>query len=100
VQNVRSPYDGDWVYWSSRLGKHPEVSNRVATLLKKQKGKCTYCNLYFTTNDLIEIDHITPKSLKGKNTLDNLQLLHKHCHDIKSTIDGSYVRDVPITTVI
>jgi RNA-directed DNA polymerase len=100
VQNVRSPYDGDWVYWSSRLGKHPEVSNRVATLLKKQKGKCTYCNLYFTTNDLIEIDHKIPKSLKGKNTLDNLQLLHKHCHDIKSTIDGSYVRDVPITTVI
>ncbi|MBD2347197.1 hypothetical protein H6G18_24150 [Anabaena subtropica FACHB-260] len=24
VQGSRSPFDGDWVYWSSRMGKHPE----------------------------------------------------------------------------
>jgi len=29
------------------MGRHPEVSTRVATLLKTQKGKCTYCGLYF-----------------------------------------------------
>jgi RNA-directed DNA polymerase len=99
VQNTRSPYDGDWVYWSSRLGKSPEVSNRMGTLLKKQKGKCNHCKLYLTLSDKLEIDHIIPKSQGGKNKIDNLQVLHRHCHDIKSANDGSYVRDVPMTTV-
>jgi RNA-directed DNA polymerase len=29
VQASRSLYDGDWVYWSSRLGRHPDVSPRL-----------------------------------------------------------------------
>jgi RNA-directed DNA polymerase len=99
VQNIRSPYDGDWVYWSSRMGKSPEISNRMATLLKKQKGKCNHCNLYLSISDLIEIDHIIPKSQGGKDKLDNLQLLHRHCHDVKSREDGIKVEDVPMTTV-
>ncbi len=47
VQNSCSPYDGDWVYWSSRMGRHPEVNGPVAALLKRQKGKCPECKLYF-----------------------------------------------------
>lgn len=89
VQNSKSPYDGDWVYWSSRMGKHPEVSKQLATLLKKQKGKCNHCGLNFKHEDLIEIDHIIPKSKGGKNQYDNLQALHRHCHDIKTASDGS-----------
>lgn len=92
VQNIRSPYDGDWVYWSSRMGKSPLITDRVAKLLKKQKGKCTYCKRYFKPQDIMEIDHIIPKSKGGNNTLDNLQLLHRHCHDSKTTTDGSYER--------
>ncbi len=38
---------------------------------------------YFTTSDLIEIDHIVPRSLGGKDEYKNLQLLHRHCHDIQ-----------------
>jgi RNA-directed DNA polymerase len=87
VQSSRSPYDGDWAYWSSRLGKNPQIPQKVAILLKKQKGKCTYCNNLFSTEDLMEIDHIIPKSKGGKNSLDNLQLLHKHCHDSKTAKD-------------
>jgi RNA-directed DNA polymerase len=89
VQKSRSPYDGDWVYWSSRMGRHPEVSKKMATLLKKQKGKCNHCGLNFKYGDLIEIDHINPKSKGGKNHYDNLQALHRHCHDIKTANDGS-----------
>jgi hypothetical protein len=40
----------------------------------------------------MEVDHITPKSKGGKNSLDNLQLLHRHCHDLKTIGDGSLVR--------
>ena len=38
VQGSRSPYDGDWIYWSSRMGHHPTVTSRVARLLKRQTG--------------------------------------------------------------
>jgi arginine utilization protein RocB len=61
----------------------------VAILLKKQKGKCPYCGLFFKTDDLLEIDHITPKSLGGKDEYKNWQILHRHCHDNKTSEDGS-----------
>jgi RNA-directed DNA polymerase len=85
----KSPYDGDWVYWSNRMGKNPNTSNRIAMLLKRQKGKCPFCNNYFNSKDLMEIDHIIPKVHNGKDTLTNLQLLHRHCHDHKTSTDGS-----------
>jgi len=90
VQNTRSPYDGDWVYWGTRMGQYPDIRANVATALKKQKGKCSYCGLYFKETDIVEVDHILPRSKGGKNTHSNLQLLHGHCHDIKTANDGSY----------
>ena len=89
VKDVRSPLDGDWVYWSSRMGKNPLVSTKVSTLLKKQLGKCTICNHYFTDESILEIDHIIPKSVGGKEDYTNLQLLNRHCHDRKTASDGS-----------
>jgi RNA-directed DNA polymerase len=89
VKGDASPYNGDWIYWSKRRGEYPETPNRVATLIKKQKGSCPHCGLYFTSTDIVEVDHIKPTSLGGKDTYDNLQLLHKHCHDSKTATDGS-----------
>ncbi|MFB6276725.1 MAG: group II intron reverse transcriptase/maturase [Halothece sp.] len=92
VKGDKSPYDGDLIYWSSRMGKHPEMPKRTASLLKKQKGKCAHCGLFFRDGDLLETDHIVPKSKGGKNEYKNCQLLHRHCHDEKSRTDGSYLR--------
>jgi RNA-directed DNA polymerase len=92
VKGNKSPFDGDLVYWSSRMGKHPECSTEMATLLKMQKGKCSYCGLTFRDGDLLEIDHIIPKSLGGKNEYKNKQILHRHCHDKKTANDGSLTR--------
>jgi RNA-directed DNA polymerase len=89
VKGESSPYNGDWKYWSKRKGEYPGTPTRVAKLLKQQNGKCTHCGLYFTDTDIVEVDHIVPKSLGGKDTYDNLQLLHKHCHDTKTASDGS-----------
>jgi RNA-directed DNA polymerase len=77
VQGNRSPFDADWVYWSSRMGKHPQISNRVALLLKRQKGMCAHCRLYFKDRDLLEIDHVIPRSQGGQGEFNNLQLLHR-----------------------
>ena len=89
VKGNKSPFDGDLIYWSTRLGEHPEMNAMRAKLLKQQNGKCAYCRLNFMDGDLLEIDHKTPKSLGGKDSLNNYQLLHRHCHDKKTANDGS-----------
>jgi RNA-directed DNA polymerase len=89
VKGESSPYDGNLVYWSSRMGNSPEMPKTVANLLKKQKGKCTHCGMVFRDNDVMEVDHKIPKSQGGKDSYDNWQLLHRHCHDTKTTNDGS-----------
>lgn len=87
VQSTRSPFDADWLYWSIRMGRHPQVKGRVALLLKRQQGICPLCRLFFKHRDLLEIDHILPRSKGGKDELNNLQLLHRYCHDVKSAND-------------
>ena len=89
VESGRSLFDGDLIYWSTRMGRHPEMPLTKATLLKRQKGKCNHCGLHFKEGDLLEIDHIIPKSKGGKNEYKNFQLLHRHCHDNKTVTDGS-----------
>ncbi len=88
VKGNASPYDGNLIYWSSRMGKNPELPLRLTKLLKIQKGKCPHCGLTFKDGDLMEIDHITPKSKGGKDTYENLQVLHRHCHDKKTFFDS------------
>lgn len=89
VKGEVSPFDGNLVYWSTRRGRHPEMPGRIAILLKQQKGKCVLCGLFFKDGDIIETDHIIPKSQGGKDEYKNWQLLHRHCHDKKTAIDGS-----------
>ena len=87
VIGKRSPFDGDWVYWSSRMGRHPEAGTRISYLLKQQKGQCPHCKLFFKHGDLLEVDHKQPRSGGGSDRYDNLQLLHRHCHDVKTATD-------------
>ena len=91
VKGIASPYDGNLIYWSSRMGKNPLMPIRKAKLLKFQKGVCNWCNLTFRHDDVLEEDHIIPKANGGKDYFKNLQLLHRHCHDKKTAIDGSYL---------
>ena len=92
VKGDKSPYDGDTVYWSTRMGAHPEMPSRKAYLLKRQKGKCTHCELSFQEWDVMEVDHIVPRALSGKDEWKNLQLLHRHCHDEKTKEDMTEIR--------
>ena len=75
----QSPSKGDWLYWALRLGREPTKPQRVIVLLRKQHGKCQHCRLRFRAEDVMEVHHIDhdPKN----NVLDNLALLHAHCHD-------------------
>ena len=37
----------------------------------------------------MEVDHIIPLVVGGKDVTANWQLLHRHCHDHKTAADGS-----------
>ncbi len=56
IKGEANPYDGNWIYWSKRRGESPDTSNRVASLIKRQKGICSHCGLYFTSTDIVEVD--------------------------------------------
>jgi RNA-directed DNA polymerase len=90
VQGNRSLFDGDLVYWGSRLGRHPDLPKSKSLLLKRQQGRCAWCGLLFTNmEELIEFDHVVPQALGGPERPSNRQLLHAHCHVQKSAVDGS-----------
>ncbi|AMW30567.1 DNA polymerase [Limnospira platensis YZ] len=81
--------DGNWTYWATRKGQAIETPTRVAILLKKPKSLCAWCGQYFTPSDLVEVDHIVPRSHGGKDEYKNLQLLHRHCHDDQTALDNA-----------
>jgi RNA-directed DNA polymerase len=67
VRRDASPYDGNWRYWASRLGRHPELPTSKAVLLKRQRGRCAWCGRYFTElGDPLESDHRTPRRESGR----------------------------------
>ena len=79
VRRTQSPFDGDWLYWASRRGNYPGTPPKVARLLKRQAGRCAHCELVFAWNSRIEVHHCDGQH--HNNRLDNLQVLHRHCHD-------------------
>jgi RNA-directed DNA polymerase len=91
-------YDGDAEYWNKRALNALEQSFMGRTsgiktkLLKKQGGQCEICKLNFRVGDIMELDHIVPKTLGGKDIISNYQLIHGHCHDTKTSQDGSLQR--------
>lgn len=80
VQGKRTPFDGDWVYWSIRRGKSPDVSSRVARLLQKQKGHCIECGLYLRDGDQLSVAYINPQRTRWREATHNLMLVHQYCH--------------------
>lgn len=87
VKGDKSVYDGDSLYWSLRTEKYGFLNRRKIKLLKIQKSRCAICNGIFHDSSTIVFDHIIAKALGGKDTYANWQLLHKHCHNIKTQDD-------------
>ena len=79
VRENKTPYDGDWVYWSKRQDlRYETLHYKVA---KRQKYKCGKCKLYFTSKDRIEIHHLDGNP--QNNRYNNLLAEHRFCHQIE-----------------
>jgi RNA-directed DNA polymerase len=77
LRTGKSPYDGDWVYWSRRLGQYPDVPKSVAIRLRLQNGVCAQCGLYFQPDDQVEILHLDGDAKVYRR--ENMALVHKRC---------------------
>ena len=91
VRGKASPYDGNLPYWAQRLKDHPLLKYEKAQLLALQKGQCPRCGLYFRDEDILEIDHIIPTALGGKDDRSNKWVYHRHCHDKKTAEDMAMI---------
>jgi RNA-directed DNA polymerase len=92
IRGVASPYDGKLIYWAQRLNDHPLMKQEEAKLLQQQKGMCPRCGLYFKDGDRLEIDHVLPTAMGGRDTLGNKMVYHRHCHDQKTAEDLIHIR--------
>jgi RNA-directed DNA polymerase len=83
VEGDKSPYDGDFIYWSKR--ENANYDGITARLLKQQNHKCRACNLSFLSGDIAELHHIDGNHSNWRSN--NLAVLHRECHQYQ-TIHG------------
>lgn len=79
VQGGKSPFDGDWLYWTSRMGRYPGISCWLAMLIRQQKGACAHCGQYLMPGSLLEVHHVYGRQDNGRTR--ELVAVHRHCHD-------------------
>ena len=91
IKGKHHVFDGQTEYWKKRIlmNKNGKKTKKEVSLVK-QKFTCNHCKEIFKYDSVIELDHIIPKSCGGDEQGTNLQVLHRHCHDIKIRNDGSY----------
>jgi len=95
IKSEHHIFDGQEEYWVKRrfMNKSGIKSRKEARLIR-QKFRCHKCGELFRHDSIMELDHIIPTSCGGsKKSIDNLQVLHRHCHDTKTSNDGSYNKE-------
>src|SRR3954452_5804870 len=66
VQGGKSPFDGDWVYWTRRMGRYHGISCWLAMLIRRQEGKCAHCGQYLMPGSLLEVHHVFGRRATGE----------------------------------
>jgi 5-methylcytosine-specific restriction endonuclease McrA len=68
------------------LKKSVRLNAMKQKLVIKQQGRCVKCGeLFELEKEEIEMDHIVPKADGGTDKLKNLVVLHKECHQKKTS---------------
>jgi RNA-directed DNA polymerase len=65
-----------------QLAKKNYLPYKKEILWLKQKALCPVCNQYLNPyqHDILDLHHVIPRKDGGSDKLDNLKLLHEHCH--------------------
>lgn len=83
IKQYNSPFDASLKeYFERRDKKEFDKENTLAKqkLAKKSKYKCRVCHESLVGDEPLEANHIIPKIIGGRDTYENLELLHKSCH--------------------
>lgn len=85
VQRDANPYDPTWeIYFEQRLGVKMEKTlvgrRRVLYLWKRQNGLCPVCQRAIDTVTGWHVHHVIWRARGGKDTRDNVELIHPECH--------------------
>jgi RNA-directed DNA polymerase len=83
IQYKNSPDDPTLEkYFEQRDKKEFDGNNTMSRikLAKRQDYKCPKCKQSLQNGEALEIHHIVPRSMGGKDEYKNLQLLHTPCH--------------------
>ncbi|MBK1725213.1 group II intron maturase-specific domain-containing protein [Thiocystis violacea] len=78
-----NPFDTEWeAYFEQRatnaMRKRP--NGRIKSLWLRQGGICPICKQIIQPDGEQAVHHVVAQTLGGKDTLDNLRLLHGNCH--------------------
>ncbi len=77
VKSEQSFFDGDWCYWSTRLGRYPSLKAHIGNLMKRQRGRCAICSEKFLRSDVVD-SGTRERRHKGKDIKFTV-LGHQHC---------------------
>jgi RNA-directed DNA polymerase len=85
IKGEVNPFDPKWeLYLEQRFQRQTEEKiqgkKRHQALLKRQKGICPQCGQRLDDDTGWHIHHVIRRVEGGKDTLDNLTLLHPNCH--------------------
>ena len=90
IQEYEKKRDGS--HWEHRKRGRRVISGTVRyEVLKRASGRCELCGISHELKSL-EVDHITPKSLGGKDDISNYQALCYTCNAQKNNKDDTDFR--------
>ncbi len=84
IRQEANPYDPQYAqYFEQRRRNTTDIPDRklLRNLWLEQKGLCPLCQTVITQQSGWHMHHIIHRSRQGKNTQENLVLLHPMCHD-------------------
>ena len=106
-RELQIPMNGDdekpWEDWTPMVLREPPRRNDLALLspadpqsdrallYRSQHGRCAGCE-YELPLHVLTIDHITPRSRGGQDSVGNLQLMCHTCNAIKGNRDMGYLK--------
>ena len=92
IQEYEKKRDG--AHWEHRKRGRRIISGTVRyEVLKRANGRCELCGISHELKSL-EVDHITPKSLGGKDDISNYQALCYTCNAQKNNKDDTDFRSL------
>ena len=85
IKAEANPFDPAWEhYFEERLNfkmrDNLRMKKRLLILWSEQAGKCPCCRQSIEEEERWHVHHILPRCKGGKDTLDNLVLVHPNCH--------------------